>query len=232
MASGVLMACKRYMRRPIRSIAYAVVVVVVLIFVARSCSLVGGPVSGRVVDIDTGLPLENAEVIVRWDADPPGFYAHPICFHVEAARSASDGTYRVPAWVRYPPVTLFGIGHVSDAYRQGYESVHANNEDPETSNVYMRKFSGSGAERFDFISGRVFSGMSCFGAGASRRNLFSLRKAALAEAKGLASTEQQKRALQGMRSIAAVDWLGPSSDSPGLSEPLAIVPAEVRRQLE
>lgn len=234
MASGVLTACKRAWRRPIKSVVYALATVAILVFVARSCSLVGGPVSGRVIDVDTGLPIANANVVVRWRANPPGLYSHPLCFHVETAVSTDDGNYRVPVWVRFRPVTLFGIASVSEAYRPGYEGVHSHTEEAEANpeNVYMRRFQGSDVERFEFIDERVFSGISCLGGGASKRNLFSLRKSALKEAKDLVRTEQQRRILQGMRSIAAEEWLALPSDGPAESAPMLKLPTEIRKELE
>jgi hypothetical protein len=234
MASGVLTACKRIWQRPTKPAVYAIVAIVMLVFVARSCSLTGGPVSGRVIDVDTGQPIEDANVVVRWEADPPGLYAHPVCFHVEAAASARDGGYRVPLWLQLPPVILLGNDHVAEAYRQGYESVHVHTEEAKSNpdNIYMKRFHGTDAERFEFISGRVFSGMSCLGAGRSQRNLFPLRRAALSEAKSLIRNEQQQRKLQGMRLIAAEEWLAVPTNDPAESDPMGKLPIEIRKALE
>jgi len=112
--------------------------------------------------------------------------------------------------------------------------VHAHSKEAEATpeDVYMRKFLGSDTERFEYISGRVFSGMSCLGANSSQRNLFALRKAALAEARSLVRTEQQERVVDGLRLIAAEEWLSAPTDSPAEANPLQKLPAEIRRELE
>ncbi len=43
---------------------------VVLFVLSRGCSFAGGPVSGRVLDFDTGQPLAGAIVVVRWNGPP------------------------------------------------------------------------------------------------------------------------------------------------------------------
>ena len=235
MASGALMACEQIWRRPIRFFAYAIGAIAILTLVARSCSLTGGPVSGRVIDVDSGQPIANAHVVVRWIADPPGLYSHPVCFHVETALSTTDGKYGVPLWLNLRPWGFFPNAPIADAYRQGYESVHAHSKEAEGTpdDVYMKKFLGSDIERFEYISGRVFSGIDCLGAGTSRRNLFSLFAPAIREARQLAHSQEQQRNVEyRMRQIAATAWLAEPTDSRAEPNALAKLPTEIRKELE
>jgi hypothetical protein len=98
-------------------------------------------------------------------------------------------------------------------------------------NVYLKAFAGTPDERFEFLRSRVFSGMSCNGAGASERNLYPLVKAAFQEARPLARSEKQIESLRILRDIAAYTWLARPSDSPGITDPMARVPEDIRRDL-
>jgi hypothetical protein len=97
--------------------------------------------------------------------------------------------------------------------------------------VYLKAFAGTPDERFEFLRSRVFSGMSCNGAGSSERNLYPVVKAAFQEARPLARTEKQIESLRILRDIAAYTWLARPSNSPGITDPMARVPEDVRRDL-
>jgi hypothetical protein len=234
MASGALTACKKVLRHPIRSSIFVMLAIAILVLIARLCAITGGPVSGRVIDADTGQPIADAIVIVRWNSQPPGMYSHPDCFHVETSRSTVDGTYRAPLWIEIPALLLIGQTHYSDAYRPGYERIHVHTKEAEAApeDVYLKQFRGTDSERFDFISGPVFSGMSCLGGGTSQRSLFPLRKAALHEARNLARTDQQRKEIQGMLRITAYEWLATPNYGPDESDPVGTLPPAIRRELQ
>jgi hypothetical protein len=206
-----------------------------LAFVA-GLSFGGGPVAGRVLDIDTQLPIPDAMVVARWQRSTIAMgHSSSYCVHVQTALSGQDGHYRIARWWRFPPI-LFSDGLTGmDAYRPGYETVASHTPDavrhPE--DVYMKKFTGTDVERFEYLHWQVFSGMSCTEADASRRNLFALHKAALREARGLVQSESDRKNLEGMLIVAASNWL---AATPNYHEtflrPLENLPANVRRELE
>ena len=204
-------------------------------FVVASCSFVGGPVSGPVLDADTGKPIADAIVVVSWASDPIGPWAPTICFHIETATSDRDGYYQVPMWWNTPPALMLGSARVSDAYSANYEAVHSHTPEAKArpDDVYMKRFAGSDGERLEYIRSRVFSGMSCLGAGASRRNLFVLHRAAIHEAKRLIVSAEQAKIIDGLRIVAADDWLAATSTyRETFLDPLANVPPPIRRELE
>ena len=211
-------------------------VLFVLLFVIR-VGVGGGPVSGRVIDVDTNLPITGAIVVAQWQKSSLSIAdSTSYCIHVETAASAEDGHYRIARWWQFPPILGFdGLTWV-DAYYPGYESVHSHTTVAEghPEYVYMRKFVGNDAQRFEYIGYRVFGGMNCDQAGASRRNLFALFKNALREAARLARTQEQRIELdRGMRQDAARAWLAQPSDAAALSgEPIEELPKYVREQLE
>ena len=99
--------------------------------------------------------------------------------------------------------------------------------------VFMKKFTRSDAERFEYLHWQVFSGMSCTDADASRRNLFALQKAAIREAKGLAQSEPDRKILEGMLIGAASNWLAATDNfQETYLRPLENLPVNVRKELE
>jgi hypothetical protein len=211
-------------------------VLFVLLFVVR-VGVGGGPVSGRVIDVDTHLPIAGAIVVAHWQkssfsiADSTSY-----CVHVETAASAEDGRYHIARWWQFPPILGFDGLTGMDAYFPGYESIHSHTLEAERhpDDVYMKKFVGNDTQRFDYIGYRVFGGMNCDQAGASRRNLFSLFKSALREAAPLARTQEQRTELdRGLRQDAARAWLARPSDAVALTgKPIEHLPKHVREELE
>jgi hypothetical protein len=143
--------------------------------------------------------------------------------------------YRVSPWVQAPRAwAVWGSSKLVDAYLPGYESVRTQKtltEAPE--DVFMKKFTGSDAERFEYINWQVFSGMSCTDADASRRNLFAVQKAAIREARGLAQSEPDRKNLEGMLIGAASNWLAANDNfQETYLRPLENLPVNVRKELE
>jgi len=211
-------------------------VLFVLFFVIRP-SVGGGPVYGRVIDVDTNLPITDAIVVARWQKSSLSLAdSTSYCIHVETAVSGEDGRYWIARWWQLPPILgvdgLMGM----DAYYPGYESVHAHTVEAERhpEYIYMKKFVGSNDERFQYIGYRVFGGMNCDQAGSSRRNLFTLFKSAIREATPLAKTEVQRRELDlGLRQSAARAWLARPSDAVALTgKPIEHLPKHVREELQ
>ena len=200
-------------------------------------SIGDGPVVGRVIDVSTGNPIAGAIVVARWQSSTIGVaHSTSYCVHVETAVSDQDGRYQTARWWHFPPIAHFDGRMGLDAYRPGYESVavHTREAEQRPEDVYMKPFSRGASERLEFISYRVFSGMSCASAGTSMRNLFPLFRDALKEARPLASTPAQKTDVeQRMRWIAADAWLALPSDAPDHgNDPLVLLPSNVQRELQ
>jgi hypothetical protein len=207
----------------------------VLFVLSRGCSFAGGPVSGRVRDLETLQPIAGAIVVVLWEGPAMGLvHSSSVCFHVETAVSDKDGKFHMPLWLQAPPVwSVFGTSTMRDAYLPGYESVSTyktQSESPE--DVFMKKFTGGEAARFEYISQQVFGAMTCGHAGTSARNLYPVLKAAFREAKALANSAQQNSEVDGMRRIAADTWLAKAAYGPYDPEPIMKVPEEIRRDLQ
>ena len=234
MASGELTECERSFDATIMRVAFAAITA--LLATLCGCSFTGGPVSGRVLDVETRKPVAGAIVVVRWEGSISSLVdSQSTCFHVETVTSDSEGIYQIPRWWQSPKLRLmFGGAAVAEAYKPGFESAHANENESNASpaNVYLKSFAGTNAERFAYISERVFSGMNCLDAGDSQRNLFALFGAAFQEAKRLAVADQQRKTLEGLRRVAADAWLAVPADRRAVQDPVANLPPNVRRDLE
>lgn len=222
--------------RPMLSGVFALIlgfVLFVLLFVIR-IGVGGGPVSGRVIDVDTNLPIAGAIVVARWQkssfsiADSTSY-----CIHVETATSGEDGRYHITRWWQFPPILGFDGLTGMDAYHAGYESAAPparGQGHPE--DVYMKRFAGTSADRFAFLARHVFSGMSCLEGGSSRKNLYKLLRVALAEASDLNIGQPKDTGIANMRSIAAEEWLaGVGRQSPADRDPVDDLPAQIRKEL-
>jgi hypothetical protein len=196
------------------------------------CGMTGLPVSGRVWDASSGQPVRGAIVVVRWNGIAGTIAtSQSVCVHVETAVSDDEGRYRTPWWWQKPNWYANGAPF-ADAYLAGYESVHAHTPEAEAHphDVYMKRFVGTAAERFEFISGRVFSGMSCLSGTPSERNLYFMKRAALTEAKALKVSGEQQ-ALRGLRESAADSWLALPNDAPYDPDFMRLLPDSIREEL-
>ena len=150
---------------------------------------------------------------------------------LDAYKAGYETTDAPLAFVGRPDGTwiVYGRGGAGDG--RVFRDMESARQATHPENVYLRAFAGTPDERFEFLRYRVFGGMSCSGAGASERNLYPLVKAAFQEATVLAKSEKQIESLRIMRDSAAYTWLARPSDTPGITDPMALVPEDIRRDL-
>ena len=87
-------------------------------------ALSGGPVDGRVLEYDTGKPVEGAFVVARWEGELyvlGAVQSRSVCVHAEMAVSDKDGFFHIPPWAKTAPVEFAAID--LDAYKAGFEST-------------------------------------------------------------------------------------------------------------
>jgi hypothetical protein len=74
--------------------------------------IIGKPVGGQVIERETGKPLADALVIVKWNtsAAREGHGASgSACYHMEYAVTDKDGRFKTERWVIYPSDFDFGV---------------------------------------------------------------------------------------------------------------------------
>lgn len=170
-----------------------IVVLAALWTVATSASAISGEaVAGVVLDKASGKPIPGAFVIASWFGHRASLaHGESICYHVETVRADAAGAYRIPAWTeefswrramissRMLSVRAFKPGYVepAGAYSAG-GPVYLVPQGPVDYLAYL-----------DELSKRSI----CPGAGTSRRNLYRLFDALVAQANLVAVTPAQRR---------------------------------------
>jgi hypothetical protein len=235
-----------------------------LVTPTASRAMSGGAVDGQVLDYDSGEPVEGAIVVARWQGELFQIVqSQGVCVHAETVVSGARGRYHIEAWAA-PTVALGGSvgldvykqGYVSAHGPLGYVSLDGrwvvfrtdgSREIVQTfpdqesakaathpNDLYLKRFTGTSAQRFEYIRVVVFTNARCFEAGPSQRNLYPLAKTAFQEAKALATTPDQIRSLRFMR-VAAIDtWLALPGTTTGTEAETAAsrIPEEIRRDLQ
>jgi len=171
-----------------------------------ACGLSGSSVSGKVLEENTGKPIDGAIVIVRWKGYVSAIVdAQTVCVHVESATTDKRGNYKVSGWSK--PSTMgpvFDVKPVVSAYKLGYGLP--GNPAQKDEDVCLAPFKGTGGDRLVYLE-RVARSGGCDSAGESRRNLYSLYEALYYEAKTNAAKEED---LQWYRRVAAKISVGVS----------------------
>lgn len=190
----------------------------------------GGPVSGRVIDVQSQRPLGGAHVVVRWFGSTVG---HPqsVCVHVETALTEADGYYRVPFWIQSPRFFISPARAHSDAYFE--EHVHATqvNFDVHPEDVYLTRFHGPREERAKYIANSIFSGFDCNSGTTSERNLWPVLIRAYAEARVNANAEQWRELQPALREVAADAWLARPGHGPNGGSWFSRLPPDIAKDL-
>lgn len=150
----------------------------------------------QVIDVDTGKPLEGVIVLARWRGRKSMLVdTQGTCYHVETATTDKNGWFEIPSYNEgLGKMSISSKGNRFSFYREGYVfysktevfSLHAKK-------IHMKKFKGTNAERFKFLSD---FNASCHSSGDSEKNSYNIRKLIYEEAKLLAFSKEQKRLLE------------------------------------
>jgi len=148
------------------------------------CGKVGLPFSGRVVDVETGKPIEGAFVLALWKGEVGLFDAQLICYRVETAVTDEDGRFRIPGWIGGG---YFGVmnSYISTII---YKSDYIDSDKSEGDIQYLKRFRGAREDRLRFLISRASH--SCFSA--QFQQLTPYNDALYEEAKTIAITSSEK----------------------------------------
>jgi hypothetical protein len=82
-------------------------------------------IHGKIVDADTGQPLEGVNIIAQWKIDRAWVGDEKALLHVTEAVTDKDGNYSFPAWgpITLPPLADFGEGRdpLISIFKSGYD---------------------------------------------------------------------------------------------------------------
>lgn len=112
-------------------------------------------VAGKVLDKQSGEPIEDAIIVVKWRSETGLVTTRSLCSHSSIAISDSRGKFMVYPWVAWAAaIPQFNSHYTFHAYKWGYEfsngEVDSNIElAPETEYSEMRKIA-------EFASKNIF----------------------------------------------------------------------------
>jgi hypothetical protein len=177
--------------------------------------LYGKRIAGQVVDAVTGEPIAGAHVAFLWESGiiPSGFTGHnsrDICYHAAAVVTDPQGRFEIPPWKEWStydvevhePATLI----YAPRYAPGQFSLRKGRLEPPKERLNeryeLRAFTGTVDERLKVMWGGV-ANRGCSYGGPSQRSLFPMLKAMYEEARQIATTDQQRKQVNGYAVMAA-----------------------------
>lgn len=88
-------------------------------------------IQGRIVDADTGQPLEGVNIVAQWKIDRASVGDAKALLHVTETVTDANGNYSFPAWgpINLPPMADFGQGRdpLLSIFKGGYEPEFLDN---------------------------------------------------------------------------------------------------------
>src|SRR6267378_4169553 len=82
-------------------------------------------IHGKIVDADTGQPLERVNIVAQWKIDRAWVGDDKALLHVTEAVTDKDGNYSFPAWgpITLSPLADFGEGRdpLLSIFKSGYD---------------------------------------------------------------------------------------------------------------
>jgi hypothetical protein len=146
-----------------------------------------------VIEESTGRPIADAIVVVHWNGNWTKIVGESssACYHVETARTDSNGMYQIAAWKTpwtFEDLRFSSAGQSYHVYKPGYIRSVSRGMAPQA--FSMEPYKGSVAWYFK----NVLSAPSraCDRGGESLKNEYRLFKAMAQEAQAMAETPEQK----------------------------------------
>ena len=115
-------------------------VVVLLCLISSACVHTDGPYRGKVVELETGKPIEGAVVAARWTIEP-FVHTERIC---DAKETVTDknGEFELPkgSCTSHPLAQMYGPYVV--VFKPGYLAYPPSGNSPEERRIQMPSFTG------------------------------------------------------------------------------------------
>ena len=68
-------------------------------FLAAFTEISGGPVEGKVIDLESGQPVEGVLVLVKWNTETGGSSGKKqTCYHIESGTTDASGRFGIARW--------------------------------------------------------------------------------------------------------------------------------------
>ncbi len=158
---------------------------------------------GRVVDKDTGKPIEGAYVIGTWRGYIPDWVQRSsTCYHLETTITDKDGWFSLPPWSWNFAPWIVDRERGLHIYKAGYSRLWTGNR--ENTVWHIAPFKGITKERLDELFG-IRGNTDCGPSKYHQEKLLGLNKALLEESKAISADSQDKKVVNSLQH--AVDRL-------------------------
>jgi len=195
--------------------------------------LYGKRIAGQVVDADTGSPIAGVHVAFLWESDitPHGFTAHnsrTVCYHAAATTTDLEGRFQIEPWREWSTYGVEPVDPIALVYVRNYAPQQlavrdgSGDERPTdhlTERYPLKKFEGTVDQRMDALFWNL-SNRDCPYGKDSQKSLYPMLKAIHAEARSIASSEEQRSTVSAIATLAAEAAL--AIDPTGLGDDLLI----------
>ncbi len=160
-----------------------------------ACSLLPptkiSPVTGRVLDHDTGQPVAGAIVVVRWIGTATKAFVdqHTACYHVETAKTDAEGIYETTSWLEASKYQDLGFkGRRIMVYKAGYRHIAGD----EGGMLYLEKERVAVDQRLEYLL--WLSGYLSCGSWKNQHSVYTeLYEAMYQEALSIAANDARQR---------------------------------------
>lgn len=153
--------------------------------------------AGKVVDGDTGKPLDGVFVIARYWGDlPAGGSFQSVCYHAAGTTTNAQGEYRMNPRFDTPDF-YFDKRSDIDFFKAGYQSVYYKDGVGK-----LKKDTGNREKRLEELT-RIVRTSDCRGSGKSLRALYPFFEAIYYEAKSISVTQDELKQLRWFQERAA-----------------------------
>jgi hypothetical protein len=151
---------------------------------------------GKVVDADTGKPLDGVFVIARYSGDlPAGGSFQSVCYHAAGTTTNAQGEYRMNPRFDTPDF-YFDKRSEIDFFKAGYQRVYYKD-----GVAKLKEDTSNYQKRLEYL--QRMAGYTCRSAGRSQRSLYPFFEAIFYEAKSISVTSDEKKDLEKFRWVAA-----------------------------
>jgi hypothetical protein len=151
---------------------------------------------GKVVDADTGEPLDHVFVIARYWGDlPAGGSFQSVCYHAGGTTTNEQGEYRMNPRFDTPDF-YFDKRSDIDFFKAGYQRVYYKD-----GVAKLKEDTSNNQKRLEYL--KRMARYTCRSAGRSQRSLYPFFEAIFYEAKSISVTSNEKKDLEKFRWVAA-----------------------------
>ncbi len=171
-----------------------------LLLFSTGCSIMGAPRTGKLMNMETGEPIEDAVVVVLWEGESGLLEPESFCYNIKSDITNENGRYWTGLWFGITPL-VWHTDVIPQAYKEGFVEPKTYTTE-NWGDIFMVPFRGTREERFEYLD-TLLNSTRCNKAGFSHSNHYRIRKRIYEEAERIAVTDKEKEIAYGFKVYAA-----------------------------